>query len=142
MASRFVSPDVVRLPLTDGDWIDVKKRLNTGEQRRVFAKMARDMVPGEKVKLDPEQVGLAKVIEYLIAWSFTDNGKPVALSPDALGNLDVDTFNEIREAIEAHEEIQDAEREKEKNERAGGPASKPTSPSPVDAVGATSGSAS
>jgi hypothetical protein len=140
MASRFVSPDVVRLPLTEGDWIDVKKRLNTGEQRRVFAKMARDMVPGEKVKLDPEQVGIAKVLEYLIGWSLTDGVKPVPLSAAAVGNLEVETFNEIREAIEAHEEKQDAIREQEKNEKAGGPASKPTSPSPVDAIGDMSGS--
>lgn len=141
MASRFVAPDEVRLSISDGDWIDVKKRLNTGEQRRVFAKMARDMVPGEKVHLNPEQVGMAKVLEYLLRWSFKDDaGKPVALNAEAIGNLDIDTFDEIRSAIETHEDAQDAARAQEKKDQATSNRSKVTSPSLADSTGDMSGS--
>lgn len=142
--SRFVRPEVVRLQLSGGDFIDVKKELNTGESRRVFARMARDMTPGQNVQLDPQQVGMAKVVEYLIGWSFTDdNGKPVELpeSPEmkeaVISNLHIDDWNEIRQAIDAHEDRVDAQRAQEKKAHAGVNSSKATSPSPSAAAGPT-----
>jgi hypothetical protein len=64
---RFVQPDVVRLPLSDGDFIDVKRELSAGEQRRMFAGMVlHGVVPGEKTLLDPERVGITKMVEYLV----------------------------------------------------------------------------
>ena len=150
MRARFVKPEAIRLPLSNGDWIDVKKRLNTGETRRLFARMARDIRPGEKYSFNPEQIGLAKVLEYLLAWSFTDDARPVPYSLEMsveqreglIGNLDPDDFVEIREAIEAHEERISEAREKEKKERDGEHASKATSPSPDSVIGATTGSLS
>jgi hypothetical protein len=126
--SRFVSPEVVRLTLSDHDWIDIKKRLNTGEQRAVFAKMARDITPGEKIALDPLFVGAAKIAAYLLAWSFVDDdGRPVALEPSAIDNLDPDTYREIREAIEAHEEKVDKEIEARKNDQSSTSGGSPSS---------------
>jgi hypothetical protein len=111
----FVNPDVVRLPLPDGQWIDVKKRLNAGESRKMFARVVKDMEAGTKPKLDPEQVGLTKLIAYLVGWSFADDdGKPVKYSADALDNLDPDVYSEMIKAVDAHEDAQDAAREKEK----------------------------
>jgi hypothetical protein len=142
--NRFVRPEVVRLQLSGGDFIDVKKELNTGESRRVFARMARDMTPGENVKLDPQQVGMAKVVEYLIGWSFTDeDGRPVPLpeSPEmkeaVISNLHIDTWNEIRLAVDEHEERVDAQRAQEKKVPTIESSSKTTSPSPSDVTGRT-----
>jgi hypothetical protein len=115
-----VTPDSVRLSISDGDWIEVKKELNVGEQRRIFARLVKSMEVGQTVKLDPEQVGRSKVVEYLIGWSLTDaKGKPVPVTEGAIDSMDADTFKEIREAIEAHEETQDAAREAAKNAQAG-----------------------
>jgi hypothetical protein len=33
--NRFVKPEIVRLPLSGGDWLDVKRRLTSGEMRQV-----------------------------------------------------------------------------------------------------------
>lgn len=33
--NRFVSTDTHKIPLSDGDWIEVKKDLNTGDQKRL-----------------------------------------------------------------------------------------------------------
>jgi hypothetical protein len=118
--NRFVQPDIVRLTLSDGDYIDIKKELNAGETRRVFARLVKDMEAGEKVKLEPEKVGLTKLQEYLVAWSFVDNdGRPVDLTEGAIDNLDQDTYREIADAIEAHETKITAEREARKNTQAG-----------------------
>jgi len=113
---RFVQPDVIRLPLSDGDWIDVKKELNAGESRKVFTRIVKTMHFNEKAEIDPEQVGISKVIEFLVGWSLTDaSGKPVPVSEASINNLDGETYAEIVKAIDAHEAAQDAAREDAKN---------------------------
>jgi hypothetical protein len=123
-ASEFVDPQVARLPLASSNgrerWIDVKQELNAGETRRVFAKLVKTMHAGggEKVQteLDPEQVGLTKIVEYLVGWSFTDSaGKAIPVSASAINNLRPPVYKEIVEAIDAHEERTQAEAEAAKH---------------------------
>lgn len=114
----------------DGAFIDVKRELSSGETRRVFARLVREMHAGEKIELEPERVGLTKIAEYLVGWSFTDgNGQPVPVSDDAINQLDQDTFREISRAIEWHEEQISSERRKKV--RGETPASAAISPSVV-----------
>jgi hypothetical protein len=111
-----VQPDVVRLPLSDGDWIDVKKELNAGENRRVFTRIVKTMHFNEKAEVDPDQVGLSKVVEFLVGWSLVDAaGKAVPVSESAINNLDGETYAEIVKAIDAHEAAGEAAREALKN---------------------------
>lgn len=105
----------IRAAEADGAFIDIKRELNAGEQRRLFAHMMRDMTVGDKVTLIPEQVGRTKVIAYLIGWSFVAaDGQPVPVSESAIDNLDTETYSEITQAIDAHEE---AEAEKKESAR-------------------------
>jgi len=99
---------VVRLALTSGHYIDVKRELNAGEHRKVWAGMVKDGVtPGEVTKLDPERVGLTRLLEYLVGWSFCDaQGHPVPLSEAALLNLQNHVFREVAELVDKHEEAQ------------------------------------
>jgi hypothetical protein len=114
--SRFVIPDVVRVPLSDGDWIDVKRELNAGEQRRVFTSLVKTMQAGEKPELNPEQVGKTKLLEYIIGWSLCDaNGKPVPFTPTALDAVDPETYTEITKAVDAHEDAAEKARDERKN---------------------------
>jgi len=148
MRNRFVGPQTVRLPLSDGEFITVKERLNAGEEQDMFADMVLDMTAGEKVHLDPKSVQMAKVLAYLVGWSLTDDGAPVPMAPtqsvaerrSALRSVDGDTFREIREAIDAHEKAVEQASTDRKNGQAGERESNKTSPSPVGTTGATSGS--
>lgn len=108
----FVDPEIVRLPLSGGAYVDVKKELTAGETRRVFGRMVKGVAHfGEKLPIDPEQVGLAKMLEYLIGWSFTNKaGHPVPVSESAINNLRQDRYREISEAIDAHERAMEAEK--------------------------------
>lgn len=112
----FVRPEVVRLSLTNGRWVDVKKRLTAGEARKMYGRLIKDLTPGEAPHLDPEYVGLTKLLAYVIGWSFVDDGgRPVPFSPAALDNTDPDLYAEMIQAVDAHIAVQDAERETEKN---------------------------
>jgi len=103
----------------DGAWIEVKRELNAKEGRRVQKAQIEGnaFVQGEKIRFDPEQVGFAKVAEYLglldnqpIGWSLTDEGQPVPLTIGALDNLNLETYRAIAAAIDAHEEKVAAEK--------------------------------
>lgn len=134
----IVKPKIVRLSLSDGLFIDVKRRLNVGEQQDMFAAMAPFLTSGEKPQLKSQAVMTAKVLAYLIGWSLTDDDVPVPMSPalsdetrlSTLRSLDPDVFREIREAIDAHEDAIEKEIEQRKNGHSGDGNSSKTSPSP------------
>jgi hypothetical protein len=133
MGSRFVMPGMVRLPLAGGDYIDIKRRLNVGEERRVFARCVKKMLAGQDAEIDPEQVGKTRIAEFILGWGgpgfVMPDGTPVEFSEAALTDLEPEAYSEIREAIEAHEKADKAQRDSEKNVTGGATASGPTSPS-------------
>ena len=127
MRCRFVEPAVVRLALTDGDWIEVKRDLTTGEQRTMFAAMRTRGGPGEMPVLDPAMVGSARLLAYVVAWSFRDKqDRPVPVSAGALDQLDTRTSLELREALDAHEAARERELDDEKKSLTTSTVSDPT----------------
>ena len=128
---RVVRPQEVQIALSDGDWIRVKKRLTAGEAREQFARIVKDAPGGERPTLDSVGVGLSRILAYLLDWSLVDEKGHVLplrnsrgeLAPDvmtaSINSIDPESFKEILQAIEAHEEAMDAERTAEKNDQAG-----------------------
>lgn len=118
---RVVQGHQDRLPLSDGDWIDVKRELNAGEYYDSIVALA-------------DRQAFAKVIAYLLGWSLVDlDGGPLAYSTqmpdtdrrDTLRSLDKATLREIVSAIDRHESQQDAARDTKKNDQGTSPASNP-----------------
>jgi len=146
--NRIAKPDIERLPISDGDFIDVKKRLNHGEHEDYMALIFPYQTPGEPVRMDTKQVRTSKVLAYLIGWSLTQDGTPIPYSVDmpeqaridTLRNLDRETFTEIHKAIDAHENKGDAAASARKNDQSGEKEPSAISPSPVDVAGDTNGS--
>lgn len=96
---RFVRTDVVRLDLSGGDWIDVKRELSIGEARA----FAFDTVDEDGKRAIGESI-FRRVVAYLVGWSFRDeDGAPVVVSRDAIEALDAESFGEIVGAINGHE---------------------------------------
>lgn len=144
--SRFVKPETTTLKISQGDTLTVKRRLNSGEQRAMMARMSIAGVDGQ-MRVNGMQVGLSMVLSYLVDWSICDDGKHVDIlgkSTEELSSiidaLDLDSFKEIREAIEAHDDAVRTSREQEKNGQGGVTGSSAISPSPVVVTGDTSGS--
>lgn len=94
---RMVTPESVRLPLSEGDFITVKKELNAGE--------------GLDLEAEPPPRTLPVILAYLVGWSFVGTGnEPIPYSPmqslderrATLRNLDTATMDEIVEALAPH----------------------------------------
>jgi hypothetical protein len=124
--SRFVRPESVKLDLTDGDWLIVKRRLTAGEERHAFARILKQAAVGERMSLDFEQTGLAKIVAYLLDWSLADDtgavvpirDQPASDLDAALLNLDPASIAEIYAAVTDHEAAQLAALDAEKKTRA------------------------
>jgi hypothetical protein len=107
--SRFVAPETVRLPLSDGDWIEVKTRLNYGEQahlnKKMYGRVDQAALAGNGAGLgvDIEAMAIEFLVTFLTDWSFRDaDDKPVALNRDAVAALDPETADEVQSAIARH----------------------------------------
>jgi len=119
MSIRMRKPETVRLELSQGDWIVVKKHLTAGETRRMFAGMLREETQG----IDAVKVWQSKVLAYLLGWTFQDaDGKalviedqPERVVASILDNLDADAYSEVLKAIEQHMSEMEKERVAEKN---------------------------
>jgi hypothetical protein len=113
--SRFVEPETVRLELSDGDWIEIKKELTYGEAQRVAGSaLSRVHVGGKaeaSIDLEQETYQVLRLYTWLVDWSFAGkDGRRVRISKDAIGNLQSDTVAEIDAALTAHITAQDAEK--------------------------------
>jgi hypothetical protein len=144
--SRFVKPETVRVDLSDGDWLLLKRQLTAGEMRALFTRLLQPIAtsPGElmsghdaALRVDATQASLGTILAYLVDWSFTDDeGRPVVVRGQApeivasiLDNLSGDAFAEVWQAVEAHEVQQRREREARKANPTGAGASQPISAS-------------
>ena len=139
MGSRYRKQEEMRLELSGGDWLLVRKHLTAGEERDAQARVIRagTFKPGEKPELDLEHLGIAQAVSYLIDWSITDaDDRPIHIRDQAyafvfaaLRNQTPESLREILEAIQAHDAAMTAERELQKKDRAGTIARSPTSTS-------------
>jgi hypothetical protein len=132
VGSRFVRPETVTLTLANDDRLIVKKQLNAGEQRAVFARLYTQGADG-KLQVDPLATGLHLILAYLVDWTLRDEDGPVpirGLRPDELAailnRLDPASFTEIKEAIEQHETAVAAERAEKKTSPTTATVSDPT----------------
>jgi hypothetical protein len=146
IGSRVVTPGEVRVPISGGDWLVLKRRLNAGEEMAVFAASRRlDSLPDDPAarQIDPIRAATALVVGYLLDWSLVGpdglplgiRGMPGEFVEAALLSLDTDDYTEILTAVQAH----DAAIRQEKKRRRSAPGSPGTWPSPESAAGGTNG---
>jgi hypothetical protein len=155
--SRVVSPESERIPISNGDWLLVKKRLNAGEQQDGFERAYLKNADGTYVVsadgrrvVSPAATRMSLVTCYLVDWSLLGlDGKPLDIRGQSIATveailraLDTDSFKEIHEAIDNHDTEQAKARAAQKKILSGASESKGISESPSGQAGDTNGSAS
>lgn len=141
----FVSPEPHRLQLADGKYVDIATQLNHGQTEDMFERMSPHGIHANR-----RWVRTAKIVAYVLGWSLTKDGKPVAMSPDmpeqdrldTIRNMTQERAIEIYEAIEAHEKARAQARAEQKKILNGAPDVVATSPSPSAVAGESTGSVS
>jgi hypothetical protein len=115
--ARGVKRDaVVRMPLSDGDWVDLRVAITAGERRDVPSE-ATISVGGPAGRVyHHRKLSLGIVGQYVAAWSLTDveTGLPIfwsvgltlAQKIEILGRLDEATVEELEQALSTHLETQ------------------------------------
>lgn len=148
--SRVVRPSQKTLQLSQGDWIAVRTKLSTGERHDSYEHMylrnpdGSYVTTGEgRLVVGPANSQVATILAYLLDWSLTaPDGEPLVIRGQSLDvvksmlrSIDEDSFNEIRDAINVHEQAVTIERAAQKNVRGGAKESAAISPSPSAAAG-------
>src|SRR5580765_8957266 len=119
---RVVAPEIVRLPLSDGDFLDVHKELNSGQ----FVEMLGALV---------DRKPFAKSLAYLVGWSLIGlDGQPLPYDLDlpeevrrsTLAALNKATMREITAALDKHEASEEAAVDAKKKTPASSPVSSAT----------------
>jgi len=118
---RVVRPGTVRLPLSGGDWVEVKRELNAGEYF--------DMLVAQS-----ERQPFAKILTYVVHWSLVGEHDvavpwapdlPDAERRDTLRSLDKGTIRELIAAVDRHEREEEAALDAKKNDPTADAASNP-----------------
>jgi len=130
--NRFVMPDVVRIDLTDGDWIEIKKELSVGDAKRIqnaaITFVGGDINDDRKFGVDMERASIEQVLVWLVEWSFrNEKDKPVSITRESIRSLDQESFEEIENAITSYAETLEKEKNALKAHRE--PVALPTLPS-------------
>jgi hypothetical protein len=93
--NRPARSETVRLPIRDGDWIEVKYELCVGDTRGPIARVLREE--------DFQSYRVLNAKAWLVDWSLRDaQDRPLPLTEAALNSLTIETFNELYDAIDAH----------------------------------------
>ena len=139
MGARYRKQEELRIDLTDGDWLLVRKHLTAGEERAAQAKLFRAETAraGERPLIDLEQIGIAQAVAYLLDWSIVDaSDKPIRIRDQsyefvaaALNGMDPESQKEIILAITDHDAAMALARAQEKKVRSTAIESSPISTS-------------
>jgi hypothetical protein len=107
---RIVQPETVRLPLSDGDFVDVKRELTAGEYYDLMVAQV-------------DRLSYAKILAYVVSWSLVGaDNTPIpyslelsdAVRRDTVRALDKATARELTAALDKHEQAVEADRAKKK----------------------------
>src|SRR4029453_14560283 len=102
MGSRYRKQEEMRLELSGGDWLLVRKHLTAGEERDAQARVikAGTFKHGEKPELDLEQLGIAQAAGYLLDWSITDaDEKPIRIRDQSYAFVAAALRNQTPESL-------------------------------------------
>jgi hypothetical protein len=108
-------------------YVDVKKELTSGEHREMFIAQLHATSLGDRPTLDLQNVGVSKVLAYVVDWDFVDfDGKPLPITREALDKFDSSEFQEIVTAVDAHHDAWEKAVDARKNAQGGATASSKT----------------
>src|SRR6478735_688564 len=110
MGNRFASQETTRIELSDGDWLEVRDELSLGRQQKLAGAGIGGLqgfdggdLASVRMELDLSAFEIQRILAWVTEWSFRDGtGRPVALTREAVENLNAETAEEIKAALDEH----------------------------------------
>jgi len=97
---RLVQPEEIRLPLSDGDFLDVRRELTFGEHRAMLAGQMKLSPAGTEYVRDLDKIGITIVLAYVLRWSLVDfEGRPLPFTEATLRSLEPATVRSRRRRL-------------------------------------------
>lgn len=103
--NRFVRPETVRLELSDGDWIDIRKELTYGDILDL-QEASTVLDDNGELHFNGSEFSINRILAWVVAWSFEDENGPVELTRDAIKALSAEAAGEINRALNEYQEKQ------------------------------------
>ena len=112
---RFADGGQVRLELSDGDWVAVRRELTYGQQRRLAAAGLTGINPAlageQRLSVDLAAYDIERLVTWVLDWSFRDgDGDHVVVSRESIEALHPDTAGELNQALDRHIEALEAKK--------------------------------
>lgn len=114
---QFVDPTKTHmLHLSNGKWVEIKKKLNYREKRHVetagfksvVRKDANDADQSIELGIDFEQMEIERLVTWIVDWNFADGkGRPLDVNRKNIENLDPDDAQLIIDALQEYVEEQE-----------------------------------
>ena len=112
-----VTPESVRYELTWGEhtfWVDVKKELNAGEEKKLIAMGLRSWTQrGDEMELNTsfDAAVIGKVWLWVADWSLTDDkGQKLPRNFDTVKALNTEVFGIIERQVDEHAKAVEAKK--------------------------------
>lgn len=97
--NRFAPLDTVKLELSEGDWIEVKRALSYGDYLDLQdASTKRD--DNDNVHLQMGEFWINRLLTWAVDWSLEDERGKVELSHDAIRALSTEAAAEINKVLQ------------------------------------------
>ena len=114
----FASLETVRIPLSEGEWIEVKQQLTYAESKRIaqagfqmptfrMGDLPDQNVNDAEIHIDTTKLDLLRMELWVVSWSAMQPNRKgellqVPVTREAIEALDPDMAKEISEALDAH----------------------------------------
>lgn len=103
LMGHFIGEETERLDLGAGEWVDIKKRMNWGDQQRLVAsymKLQTGQSVTPQVDVSLETGNMTLMVINIKGWNLKDDAnKDVPVTSDAIASLDIETATKILNAI-------------------------------------------
>lgn len=106
---HFVTDELDRIELGDGEWVDIRRQMNYGQQVKLAASFSQPSMKfeGEELKVgagtdkaDLEMGSITLLTINIKAWSFKDDAsKPIPVNEENIKRLDISTAKRIAKEI-------------------------------------------
>ncbi len=93
---HFISEELTRIEMDDGEWIDIKAKLSVGDYERIAV---------DSNGVQPEARIISSLLCVIKAWNLKDDGKEMPITKENIRRLDQGVAVQILTEVGKHNQL-------------------------------------